>query len=168
VQRGAFFTGALAAAAARRGVIDCQSHLFVPELISWMEKRRTSPYVHRKDGGTYIVVNDWVRRLQPRHTDVAAKIADMDAAGIAMTALSINDPGPELFGSDGMAVASMCHDFIAEASKQHPGRFFGLMTLPLQDINAALKEADRRAAKLANSNLQGSRSPKRLWSSSET
>jgi hypothetical protein len=74
VQRRAFFTGALAAAAAPRGVIDCQGHLFVPELISWMEKRKTSPHVYRKDGETYIVVNDWVRRLQPKHTDVAAKM----------------------------------------------------------------------------------------------
>jgi predicted TIM-barrel fold metal-dependent hydrolase len=147
VRRRAFFAGALAAAAPR-GVIDCQSHLFVPELISWMEKRKTSPHVYRKDGGTYIVVNDWVRRLQPKHTDIAAKIADMDASGIAMTALSINDPGPELFGTDGMAVAKMCHDFIADAAKLHPGRFFGLMTLPLQDMNAALTEADRCAGKL--------------------
>lgn len=37
--------------------------------------------------------------------DVSAKLAAMDANGIAMTALSINDPGPEWFGADGPAVA---------------------------------------------------------------
>ena len=131
------------------GIIDCQSHLFVPDLISWMEKRKSqSPYVYRKDGGTFIVVNDWVRRLMPKHTDVAAKLADMDAAGIAMSALSINDPGPELFGTDGLTVAKMCHDFLADAAKKNPGRFFGLMTLPLQNMNEALKEADRCASQL--------------------
>ena len=78
-----------------------------------MEKRKTSPYVYRKDGSTYIVVNDWVRRLMPKHMDVEAKLADMDASGIGMTALSINDPGPELFGKEGPAVARLVNDAIA-------------------------------------------------------
>ena len=47
-----------------------------------------------------------------------------------------------------MTVARMCHDFIGDAAKTHPGRFFGLMTLPLQNMDAALKEADRCAGPL--------------------
>jgi predicted TIM-barrel fold metal-dependent hydrolase len=149
IARRSFVAGGLAAAAPVNGIIDCQSHLFAPELIAWMEKRKSAnPSVYRKDGSTYIVVNDWVRRLMPKHTDAAAKIADMDGAGIAVAALSINDPGPELFGSDGLAIARMCHDFLAAASSANPGRFFGLMTLPLQNMDAALKEADRCADRL--------------------
>jgi aminocarboxymuconate-semialdehyde decarboxylase len=155
VKRREFMAGSAALSANAAGapstdklVIDCQSHLFVPDVIAFMEKRKTSPYVYRKDGGTFIVVNDWVRRLMPKHTDAAAKVADMDTAGINMTALSINDPGPELFGSDGLAVAKMCHDWIGEICKQYPGRFFGLMTLPLQDMDASLKEAERCATRL--------------------
>jgi predicted TIM-barrel fold metal-dependent hydrolase len=129
-------------------IIDCQSHLFVPELITLMGKRKQSPYVYQKGGATYVVVDDWVRKLMPKHTDVNAKLADMDAAGIQMTALSINDPGPELFGSDGPAVARIVHDWLGEISHRHPQRFFGLMTLPLQDMNASLKEADRCVSKL--------------------
>jgi predicted TIM-barrel fold metal-dependent hydrolase len=128
--------------------IDCQSHLFVPELIALMGKRKKSPYVYQKGGATYIVVSDWVRKLMPKHTDVNAKLADMDGAGIQMTALSINDPGPELFGADGPAVARVAHDWLGEISSQNPQRFFGLMTLPLQDMNASLKEADRCVNKL--------------------
>lgn len=37
-------------------VVDCQSHLYVPELISLMEKRKTSPYAYRKGNDTYVVV----------------------------------------------------------------------------------------------------------------
>ncbi|HET8548414.1 MAG TPA: amidohydrolase family protein, partial [Bryobacteraceae bacterium] len=81
----------------------------------------------------------------PRHTDIDAKLADMDAAGIQMTALSINDPGPELFGAEGPAVARLVHDYLADITRRHPGRFFGLMTLPLHDMPAALKEAERCA-----------------------
>jgi aminocarboxymuconate-semialdehyde decarboxylase len=141
---------ASASAAAQQGrlAIDCQSHVFVPELITLMEKRKSSPHVYQRDGSTFIVVNDWVRRLMPKHTDIGAKLADMDAAGIQLTALSINDPGPELFGGDGVSVAGMAHDFLADVTRRHPQRFFGLMTLPLQDMGAALREADRCASKL--------------------
>jgi aminocarboxymuconate-semialdehyde decarboxylase len=138
---------ALAAAPAPRA-IDCQSHLFVPELIALMGKRKKSPYVYQKGGATYVVVGDWVRKLMPKHTDVKAKLSDMDAAGIQMTALSINDPGPELFGADGPAVARMVHDWLGDVARQYPQRFFGLMTLPLQDMDASLKEADRCVSKL--------------------
>jgi predicted TIM-barrel fold metal-dependent hydrolase len=163
--RRQFLLGAGAAVASSAapnsgGAIDCQSHLFVPELVSLMEKRKTSPHVYRKDGGTYIVVNDWVRRLMPKHMDVDAKLADMDAAGIAVTMLSINDPGPELFEKDGPAIARLVNDYIADVGKKHPGRFFGLMVLPLQDIDASLTEMERCAKNgmkgiLLYSNLAG-------------
>jgi predicted TIM-barrel fold metal-dependent hydrolase len=128
--------------------IDCQSHLFIPELISLMEKRKTSPHVFRKGADVYIAVNDWVRRLMPKHMDVAAKLADMDAAGIGMAALSINDPGPELFATDGPAIARLVNDAIAGIVRKHPSRFLGLMVLPLQDIESSLLEMERCAGKL--------------------
>lgn len=142
--------------------VDCQSHIFVPELISFMEKRKEPPYAYRKDGGVYVVVGEWHRRLRDRHMDIDAKLSDMDEAGIAMTALSINDPGPELFGRDGATVARMVNDYISDLSQQHPDRLFGLIVLPLQDIDASMTELDRcvneRGMKgvLLYSNLDGS------------
>lgn len=144
------------------GKIDCQSHIFVPELIRLMEKRQQSPYVRRQDGGMVVVVGDWVRRLQPQHTDVQAKLRDMDQAGIQITGLSINDPGPELFGAEGPAVARLVNDFVADVVRQHPARFFGLMVLPLQTMDESLKEMERCAGRLGMkgillySNLAGS------------
>jgi predicted TIM-barrel fold metal-dependent hydrolase len=125
------------------GRIDCQSHLFVPELLDFMEKRKTTPYVYRKGSDRFVVVGGWHRRILPKHTDVAAKLSDMDANGIQMTALSINDPGPEVFGKDGLAIARMVHDYLGSLAKQYPTRFFGLATLPLQDMDGALVELDR-------------------------
>lgn len=150
--RREFIAGGGAAIAGGRvaapSCIDCQSHLFIPELVRLMEKRKTSPNVFRKGGDIYIVVNDWVRRLMPKHMDVEAKLADMDAASIGMAALSINDPGPELFGSDGPAAARLVNDAISDIAKKYPTRFFGLMVLPLQDMEASLKEMERCAGKL--------------------
>ncbi|MBI5775474.1 MAG: amidohydrolase family protein [Verrucomicrobia bacterium] len=108
---------ARAAAAPAPFKIDCQSHLFAPELIALMEKRTTDPTVFTKDGTRYLKMGDWLRKIPPLYLDVDAKLATMDAAGIAVTALSINDPGPEWFGADGPAVAQMANDFVARGPR---------------------------------------------------
>ena len=105
MNRRSFIAGSAAATAASTlglpgaagrsaGRIDCQSHLFVPDLLTLMEKRGTDPRVFTRDGMRYLQMGDWLRKVPPLYTDVAAKLAVMDAAGIALTALSINDPGP--------------------------------------------------------------------------
>jgi predicted TIM-barrel fold metal-dependent hydrolase len=136
-------TTGMASTSKAAGHIDCQSHLFVPDLLEFMEKRKVQPYAYRNGNDRYVVVGEWHRRILPKHTDVAAKLADMDANGIRMTALSINDPGPELFGSDGLVIARMVHDYLGELTQRHPTRFFGLATLPLQDMDGALLELER-------------------------
>lgn len=149
--RRQFLAGAAVAAragAASSGRIDCQSHLFAPELLAWMEKRTSSPFVYRRGDDRYVVIGGWHRRVLPKHTDVAAKLADMDQAGIERTALSINDPGPELFGKDSNAVARLANDFVASVVRQHPERFFGLAVLPFQDEKGNLAELDRCIDKL--------------------
>jgi predicted TIM-barrel fold metal-dependent hydrolase len=128
--------------------IDCQSHLFSPEAVALMEKRRSDPRVFTRDGTRYVQMGDWLRKIPPHYLDVDTKLAAMDSAGIALTALSINDPGPEWFGADGPAVAQILNDFIAGVVRRHPTRFFGLCVLPLQDMRASLAELDRCSAKL--------------------
>jgi len=123
--------------------VDCQSHIFIPEAVRVMEKRKTPPYAYRKGGETYVVVGEWHRRLRKTHMDLDGKVAAMDAAGIDVTALSINDPGPELFGEDGPRVARIMNDHLADAARRYPGRFAPLMVLPLQDMDAAIEELDR-------------------------
>ncbi len=145
-------SGTMAAAAAPLSRVDCQSHFFVPELLDLMEKRHESPRVYREGGDRYVVIDKWRRRILPKHTDVAAKLADMDAAGIGLATISINDPGPELFGADGLKVAHIVHDFIGGLAQQHSRRFAGLCTLPLQDMDASLRELERCVNKL---NMRG-------------
>jgi predicted TIM-barrel fold metal-dependent hydrolase len=132
-----------------RQLIDCQSHLFCPELVARMEKRQTDPLVFVKDGVRIVKMGDWLRKILPHYVDVDVKLAAMDAAGIERTLLSINDPGPEWFGADGPAVAQMANDFVAGIVARHPQRFVGLCVLPLQDMRASLDELDRCARQLA-------------------
>jgi predicted TIM-barrel fold metal-dependent hydrolase len=134
--------------AAPTGRIDCQSHLYSEEFLALLEKRTETPYVIREGQERYVIVHEWRRRLMPKHCDVAAKLADMDRAGIEMTALSINDPGPEYFGKDSAAMAVLLNDFIADVVQCYPRRFFGLATLPFDSPESMLKEFDRATGKL--------------------
>ena len=130
------------------GRIDCQSHLFFEDFLKLLEKRKSSPYVIREGNERYIIIRDWKRRILPKHTDVDAKLADMDRAGIRMAALSINDPGPELFGHDSSSMAVLLNDYIADVVRRHPQRFFGLGTLPFDTPDAMMREFDRATGKL--------------------
>src|SRR5688500_410376 len=66
--------------------IDCQSHLFCPEAIVLMEKRQIDPSVSTVDGVRILRMGDWLRKIPAHYTDVDAKLAAMDAAGITRTA----------------------------------------------------------------------------------
>jgi predicted TIM-barrel fold metal-dependent hydrolase len=132
----------------RRFRIDCQSHLFVPAIVDLLERRTTDPLVYRKDADRFVRMGDWHRKILPNHMDVGAKLAAMDACGIELTALSINDPGPEWFGDEGPAIARIMNDFVAGIVKQHPARFFGLCVLPLQNVDSAIVELDRSVKQL--------------------
>ncbi len=130
------------------GLIDCQSHIFCPKIIALLEQKTSDPRVYTQDGFRYLPMGGWLRKILPFYLDIHAKLAAMDASGVAQAALSINDPGPEWFGADGPRVARIMNDFIAGLVHQHPSRFFGLCVLPLQDMPAAIAELDRCAGEL--------------------
>jgi predicted TIM-barrel fold metal-dependent hydrolase len=130
------------------GLIDCQSHLFLPAMVDLMRRRKEDPRVYDDEGTTYLKMGDWLRKIPPDYTDVNSKLQAMDASGIDITMLSTNDPGPEWFGLDGPAVAQLINDSVAEVVAKHPTRFRGLCVLPLQDENSSSNELDRCHHKL--------------------
>jgi predicted TIM-barrel fold metal-dependent hydrolase len=131
-----------------KGIIDCQSHLFFPEVIEVMRKRKVEPLVYDQDGVAILKMGDWLRKVPPNYTSVEAKLKSMDDHGIEMTLLSTNDPGPEWFGADGPAMAQLIHDSLSGVINKFPKRFRGLCTLPLQNEAAASTELDRCVKKL--------------------
>ena len=62
-----------------------------------------------------------VRHVSQLHTQTDENFLQR----IDITALSINDPGPEIFGKDGVTVARMVNDHIAGIAKEYRDRFFG-------------------------------------------
>jgi aminocarboxymuconate-semialdehyde decarboxylase len=76
---------------------------------------------------------------------VERRLADMDADGIDMQAVSPN-AGFYQYGREPESTATIareCNDEIAEMCAAHPDRFVGLGTLPMQDTPLAVRELER-------------------------
>ncbi len=77
--------------------VDCQSHVFPRAYAELLCENATWVRTVRKNGGYLVAYGDtqqFLLNLEPY--DPAAKLRDMDAAGIDVTVLTVNIPGPEL------------------------------------------------------------------------
>ena len=125
--------------------IDCQTHVFPAEYAEVLVRNPHPPQAIVQ-GDEYLITYGEVQsfRLKSDAYSIERKLRDMDAAGIDVSVLSVNMPGPELLVPEvGIAGARACNDFLAEVTHKHRDRFVGLACLPWQDVPAALKEIDR-------------------------
>jgi predicted TIM-barrel fold metal-dependent hydrolase len=68
-------------------------------------------------------------------------LADMDEAGIAVSMLSVTQPGVNFTsGEAARKLARECNEYSAKLIADHPGRFGGFAMLPLTDTEGSLKE----------------------------
>lgn len=89
------------------------------------------------DGAVY-------RTVSHQCWDCAVRQADMDAMGLARQVLS---PMPELLsywlaGDDAQVLSRFLNEAIAAMVQTAPARFVGLGTVPLQDVDLAIRELD--------------------------
>ncbi len=83
-----------------------------------------------------------------KFTDLKLRLADMDAQGVQVHALSLTRPMPYFGGPDfSLKLARAFNDAANDAHLKYPNRFVGLMTLPMNDRDRAMDELER-AAKL--------------------
>ena len=126
-------------------IVDCQSHVFPKEYAEIIRKNTGSVQAQEKDG-TYLVSYGEIYKfmLNTQVYDPKLKLKDMDAAGIDVSMVSTNIPGPErLLPELGIEGSRIINDYIAELCTKYPGRFYGLASLPLQDVPAAINELKR-------------------------
>jgi aminocarboxymuconate-semialdehyde decarboxylase len=83
-----------------------------------------------------------------KFTDLKLRLADMDAQGVQIHALSLTRPMPYFGPPDyALKLARAFNDGAARATRQYADRFVGLMALPMSHPDAAMDELTR-AAKL--------------------
>jgi uncharacterized protein len=79
----------------------------------------------------------------------AARLAEMDQAGITVQVLSASGPGADLVdGAEGVSLAREMNDVLARAIGEHPDRFAGFAHLPLRSAQAAADELERAVREL--------------------
>jgi predicted TIM-barrel fold metal-dependent hydrolase len=96
--------------------------------------------------GKYLIDYDGLQQfnLDLDQYDPARKIRQMDDAGIDVSVISVNIPGPECLEPElGVQGARLCNDTLAELCARSGGRFVGLASLPLQDVGCAVAELER-------------------------
>ncbi|HEU0288502.1 MAG TPA: amidohydrolase family protein, partial [Nocardioidaceae bacterium] len=84
------------------------------------------------------------------NTSVPDRIAQLDEMGVDIQLITPND-GFYHYDKDldlTTTVARECNDEIAKVVEQHPTRFIGMGTLPMQDIPAAITELERGMGEL--------------------
>jgi len=82
--------------------------------------------------------------VTPPMTDVGKRLEDMDRVGIDVEVVSLSTPN--VFFADSQhqpEIARIVNDAYAELIAQHPTRFKGFASIPMDDPDAALKELHR-------------------------
>ena len=121
-------------------IVALEEHFNVPAMATRiggeaMQARRLTP------GGRVAPAVD--RREQLREVG-AARLADMDAAGISIQVLSATGVGAELLPpTEGPAFAREMNDHLARLVEDNPGRFAGFTHLPMSAPEAAADELER-------------------------
>jgi aminocarboxymuconate-semialdehyde decarboxylase len=80
--------------------------------------------------------------ITPDYYDLNQRLKAIDAQAVAVHALSLMPP-MVYWAGDGLRLARLVNDAMAEATRLHPDRFVALATLPMQDPEAAVSELNR-------------------------
>src|SRR5688572_5478365 len=124
--------------------IDIHAH-FVPQGV-WRAADGTQDwygYRHEPGDGIGTVMGAGKRTTfsSPKvRLSLEERIQDMDAQGVDVQVLSIHTPffGYHLDPPQGLKLAREVNDEVAAMVRQHPRRFAGLGTVPVQDVKASI------------------------------
>lgn len=98
------------------------------------------------DGGSWHTLTNTIGELEIPEFSISAtdRIAKMDAAGIDMHVLTVNNDfyRYELDPAQTQEIARACNEEIGAMMSAHPDRFTGLATVPMQDIERAVAELE--------------------------
>jgi len=140
-------------AAGATRVVDLHAHVATPAcetLLDGPAPARLDPFTRFSGPETAAYNATQFAGLAGRLTDPAQRIEDMDRTGIDVQALSAAPPqfyywtDPTL----GRRLARMQNENLASIVHDHPDRFVGLATVPMQDVDAAVAELEHCVTEL--------------------
>jgi aminocarboxymuconate-semialdehyde decarboxylase len=129
--------------------IDLHTHILPREWPDLDRKYGYSGFVrldHYKPCCARMMIGDRVfREITDNVWNPDRRIEDMDADAVSMQVLSTV---PVMFSywakpADALELSRLLNDHIAEVVREYPTRFAGLGTIPLQDVDLAVRELER-------------------------
>lgn len=114
--------------------------------------------VLRHEAGQHNIYRDgrFFRRIQPNAWDAELRMQQYEAFGIRCQVVSTV---PVMFcywakGEHALQLHQHLNDHLAELQREHPGRYIGLATVPLQDPALACAELERSMGELGLAGVQ--------------
>lgn len=129
--------------------IDIHTHIMPERIPNWFEKFGYGEFIHlehHKPCCARMIKGDkFFREIESNCWEPQDRIPEMDATAVDIQVLSTI---PVLFNywatpRDGLETSRFFNDHIAQCVDFYPERFIGLGTVPLQDIDLAIREMER-------------------------
>ena len=129
--------------------IDIHTHILPEYLPDWAKKFGYGEFTrldhHKPCCARMMKGTKFFREIESNCWSAEKRIEECDTHRVHMQVLSTI---PVLFNywakpQDGLEIAKYLNDHIAEVVSLHPKKFIGLGTVPLQDIDLAIKELER-------------------------
>jgi len=142
-------------------IVDMHAHVFTGEAMAGVDRkyRRYAPQLLVEAGKYLIVTGDRSSgpiEPMPGFGDVEGRLMLMDETGVDVQVVSVT-PGNFCYDAPaeaGAVIAAAQNDAIAEMVEEHPGRFMGCATVPLQNPEAAIGELNRCVRDLGFSGVE--------------
>ena len=139
--------------------IDIHTHIMPPSMPNWIAKFGYGEFIHlehRNCQACMMKGDELFRVVENNCFEVDLRLKEMENTGVTMQVLSTI---PVLFNywakpKDGLETSRFFNDHIADSVTRHPERFIGIGTVPLQDIDLAIKEMERCVTELRMPGLE--------------
>jgi len=139
--------------------IDIHTHIIPEHMPNWTQKFGYGEFIHlehRNCEACMMKGDKLFRIVEDNCFKENVRLREMDESDVAIQVLSTI---PVLFNywakpADGLETSRFFNDHIAETVAKEPKRFIGLGTVPLQDIDAAIKEMERCVKELRMPGLE--------------
>jgi len=140
--------------------IDIHTHIMPEHIPNWFQKFGYGEFIrleHHKPCCARMIKGDKTfREIEQNCWDATVRTKEMDDTEVSMQVLSTI---PVLFNyfakpEHALETSRFFNDHIAQCVDHHPGRFMGLGTVPMQDVDTAIKEMERCVKELKMPGLE--------------
>ncbi len=139
--------------------IDIHTHIMPDKMPNWVKKFGYGEFIHlehRNCKACMMKGDKLFREVEDNCFEAKVRLQEMEDTNVDIQVLSTI---PVLFNywakpHDGLETSRFFNDHICETVVQHPNHFMGIGTVPLQDVDLAIKEMERCVQELKMPGLE--------------